>query len=155
MLIDTSTLLRTLQPRHPQHATAIRALELLPQHGREVHIVPQNLVELWVVATRPVDQNGLGLSPAAAATELKRLKSVLPLLPETPALYQAWESLVIKYGVSGKPAHDARLVAAMQVHGLTTILTFDKTGFSRYTGIEVLHPTDVTAPAERERPDSL
>ncbi len=147
MLIDTSTLLRTLQPRHAQHEAATRALELLPKQGRELHIVPQNLIELWVVATRPVEQNGLGLSLAAAAMELRRLKSMLPLLPETPALYQAWESLVIQHQVSGKPAHDARLVAAMRVHGLTTILTFDKTGFSRYPGIEVLHPVDVIASA--------
>jgi predicted nucleic acid-binding protein len=41
-----------------------------------------------------------------------------------------------------KPAHDARLVAAMQVHGLTAILTFDKTGFSRFADIEVVHPDD-------------
>ncbi len=147
MLIDTSTLLRTLQPRHAQHEAATRALEVLPKQGRELHIVPQNLIELWVVATRPVEQNGLGLSPAAAGTELRRLKSMLPLLPETPALYQAWESLVIQHQVSGKPAHDARLVAAMRVHGLTTILTFDRSGFSRYPGIEVLHPSDVIASA--------
>jgi predicted nucleic acid-binding protein len=31
----------------------------------------------------------------------------------------------------------------MQVHGLTTILTFDKTGFTRYAGIEALDPTGV------------
>lgn len=143
MLIDTSTLLRTLQPRHAQYEAATRALEVLPERGRELHIVPQNLIELWVVATRPVEQNGLGLSPAAAATELRRLKSMLPLLPETPAIFQAWERLVTQHHVSGKPAHDARLVAAMHVHGLTAILTFDKSGFSRYPGIEVLHPADV------------
>jgi predicted nucleic acid-binding protein len=34
---------------------------------------------------------------------------------------------------------------AMHVHGLTTILTFDRTGFSRYAGIEVLHPADAVA----------
>lgn len=147
VLIDTSTLLRTLQPRHAHHETATRALEILPRQGRELHIVPQNLIELWVVATRPVEQNGLGLSPTAAATELRRLKSMLPLLPETPALYQAWESLVIQHQVLGKPAHDARLVAAMHVHGLTAILTFDKSGFSRYPGIDVLHPADVIASA--------
>ncbi len=147
VLIDTSTLLRTLQPRHAQHEAATRALEVLPERGRELHIVPQNLIELWVVATRPVEQNGLGLSPAAAATELRRLKSMLPLLPETPALFQAWESLVTHHQVSGKPAHDARLVAAMQLHGLTAILTFDRSGFSRYPGIEVLHPSDVIASA--------
>jgi hypothetical protein len=47
---------------------------------------------------------------------------MLELLPETSAIYPAWESLVIQYRVSGKPAHDARLVAAMKVHGLTAIL---------------------------------
>jgi predicted nucleic acid-binding protein len=110
---------------------------------RSVHIVPQNLIELWVVATRPVEQNGLGMSPPAAHAELARLKSMFLLLPETPAIYPVWESLVAQHQVSGKPAHDARLVAAMQVHGLTAILTFDRSGFSRFPGIEVLHPADV------------
>jgi predicted nucleic acid-binding protein len=143
VLIDTSTLLRTLQRRHPQYDVAVRALEVLPGRGRTLHVAPQNLVELWVVATRPVDHNGLGLSVAAAAAEVARIKEMFPLLADTPAIYPVWESLVIKHQVSGKPAHDARLVAAMQVHGLTAILTFDKTGFSRYPGIEVLHPADV------------
>jgi len=33
----------------------------------------------------------------------------------------------------------------MQVHGLTAVLTFDKTGFSRVPGIEVVRPADVMA----------
>ena len=142
MLIDTSTLLRTLQPSHPQRETVRVAIKALTARGRELHIVPQNLFELWVVATRPVAQNGLGLSITEATSELMRLKSMFPLLPDTPAIYPVWENLVIQHQVSGKPAHDARLVAAMLVHGLTTILTFDKTGFSRYDGIEVVQPAD-------------
>jgi predicted nucleic acid-binding protein len=105
--------------------------------------VPQNLIELWVVATRPVEQNGLGLTPAAAAVEVTRLKTMFVLLPETSAIYPTWENLVAQYKVSGKPAHDARLVAAMQVHGLIAILTFDRFGFSRFPAIEVVHPADV------------
>ena len=143
MLIDTSTLLRTLQIRHPQYETATRALELLPDQGRDLHIVPQNLVELWVVATRPTEQNGLGMTPSAVAAELTRIKTMFDLLPETPAIYPIWEGLVIQHQVHGKPAHDARLVAAMHAHGLTAILTFDATGFSRYAGIEVVHPADI------------
>ena len=145
MLIDTSTLLRTLQASHPQRETARVAIKALIARGRELHIVPQNLVELWVVATRPLSQNGLGLSTPEAAAELARLKSMFPLLADTPAIYPVWESLVIQYRVSGKPAHDARLVAAMRVHGLTAILTFDRSGFSRYAGIEVLHPAAAAA----------
>ena len=142
MLLDTSALLRLLQPLHPQREIVRRAIKALDARGRERHIVPQNLFELWVVATRPAAQNGLGLSVPHATDELIRLKSMFPLLPDTPAIYPVWESLVIQHRVSGKPAHDARLVAAMQVHGLTAILTFDKTGFSRYAGTEIVDPAD-------------
>jgi predicted nucleic acid-binding protein len=131
-----------LQPLHPQRETARVAIKALTARGHELHLVPQNLVELWVVATRPVSQNGLGFSTREATSELMRLKSMFPLLPDTPAIYPVWESLVIRYQVSGKPAHDARLVAAMQVHGLTSILTFDKSGFSRYAGVEVVDPVE-------------
>jgi predicted nucleic acid-binding protein len=48
------------------------------------------------------------------------------------------------YSTSGyqQAAHDARLVAARQAHRLTAILTFDRSGFSRYSGIQVLHPAE-------------
>jgi hypothetical protein len=39
----------------------------LKKDGRSLHIAPQNLFELWVVAIRPVKQNGLGLTATAAA----------------------------------------------------------------------------------------
>ena len=143
MLIDTSVLIRVLQPQHPQRETARNAIKELTAQGRDLHIVPQNLIELWVVATRPVEQNGLGMRPAVVAGELTRIKNMFELLPDTPAVYPIWESLVIQYQVSGKPAHDARLVAALHAHGLTAILTFDRTGFSRYSGIEVINPADL------------
>ena len=85
------------------------------------------------------------MSPTIVTAELIRIKSMFRLLPETPAIYPVWESLVIQHQVSGKAAHDARLVAAMRVHGMTAILTFDKTGFSRYPNIEVVHPADVAS----------
>jgi predicted nucleic acid-binding protein len=85
------------------------------------------------------------MTPAAAAGELARIKSMFEFLPETPAIYPLWEKLVIQHSVSGKPAHDARLVAAMRAHGLTAILTFDASGFTRYAGIEVVHPGNVAS----------
>jgi predicted nucleic acid-binding protein len=142
VLIDTNPLVRTLQPTHPQYEITLRAFEILRRQGRKLHIVPQNLVELWAVATRPVAYNGLGLSTAAALAELERLKGLFLLLPETPAIFPAWEALVSRHQVSGKPTHDARLVAAMQVHRLTSILTFNTPDFRRYD-IEVVDPTAV------------
>lgn len=143
MLIDTSVLLRTVQVRNPFYETATGAIERLLEQGRKPHIVPQNLVEFWAVATRPVGSNGLGLSPEITALEIARLKEMFEFLPDTPAIHEIWERLVIEYQVCGKPSHDARLVAAMRAHGLKAILTFDRDGFSRYAGIEVVHPADI------------
>ena len=145
MLVDTSVLVRTLQPHHPSYIPADRAIRILPGQGRELHIVAQNLIELWTVATRPLGENGLGMAAAEAAAELERIKGMFLFLPENPAIYPVWEALVVRYQVIGKPAHDARLVASMHAHGLTAILTFDRTGFSRYPGIEVVHPERVKA----------
>jgi predicted nucleic acid-binding protein len=145
VLIDTSVLIRIQQPRHPLYSIANSAIRKLLRQGGELHIVPQNLVELWAVATRPIAYNGLGLTTAAALVELARLKWLFLLLPETPAIFPAWEALVGRYQVSGKPTHDARLVAAMQVHGLTSILTFNTSDFRRYVDIEVVDPTSVTS----------
>jgi predicted nucleic acid-binding protein len=147
VLVDTNILIRISQPHHALYSLADGAIQTLPQQGRALAITPQNLVEFWTVATRPIEHNGLGLSISAAAAELERIKDMFLFLPDTPAIYPAWENLVVRHRVFGKPTHDARLVAAMQVHGVTAILTFDKAGFSRYPGIEVVHPADATAPA--------
>ena len=146
MLVDTSVLARTLQFHHPLYAIVDQAVERLLDQGHELQIVTQNLVELWVVATRPVEQNGLGITPIVAAGELARMKNMFKFLPDSAAVYPIWEGLVIQYNVSGKPAHDARLVAAMLANSIRSILTFDASGFTRYAGIEVVHPADVVLP---------
>jgi predicted nucleic acid-binding protein len=146
VLLDTNILLRLAQATHPMHATAQAAVSLLQGAGQTLHAVPQNVYEFWVVATRPVAANGLGLSTAEALAEVTRLTALFPLVPDTPAVYPEWLRLVGTYSVSGKNAHDARLVAAMAVHGVTHLLTFNTADFVRFPGITVLDPAAVTAP---------
>jgi hypothetical protein len=47
---------------------------------------------------------------------------------------------VLAHAVSGAQVHDARLVAAMHVHGLTHLLTLNVPDFTRYPGITIVHP---------------
>src|SRR3954471_6267808 len=51
--------------------------------------------------------------------------------------YGVWEQLVTGTPVVGKNGHDARLVAAMTVHGLTHLLTFNAQDFRQFPGITV------------------
>ena len=59
---------------------------------------------------------------------------------ESTDVYSEWKRLVVAYGVTGVQAHDARLVAAMNVHGIGRILTFNVQDFTRYKEIEAIRP---------------
>jgi predicted nucleic acid-binding protein len=98
------------------------------------------LYEFWSVATRPVPQNGLGMTPSEARAEVQAIRQLFRLLRDERAIYAIWEDLVATIGVQGKQAHDARLVAAMQRHSITHILTFNASDFVRYPLISILTP---------------
>lgn len=146
VLLDTNILGRMVEVGHPQHRPAADAVAALTARGDSPHLVPQVLYGFWVVATRPTTVNGLGLLPSQAAAEVAPLKALFPLLPDSPAVYPEWERLVRTYQVAGRSAHDTRLVAAMAVHGLTHVLSFNTADFARYAGITALDPAVVATP---------
>ena len=121
-----------------------RAVSMLFDRGDELHVIGQNLIEFWAVATRSINENGLGLTVTEAALELKKLKTTFTVLPDSADVLPVWEELVVRHLVRGKQAHDARLVAAMNVHNLTHLLTFDTGDFKRYDGITVVSPASVS-----------
>lgn len=125
---------------------AFDALQLLTLRDQEQFaIAPQSLYEMYVVCTRPAQANGFGMSATQAATELASARALFELLPETPQVYPAWEGLIAKYAVAGKPAHDVRLVALMIQHRVAKLLTFNEADFRRFAEIEPLNPFDVLA----------
>jgi len=95
------------------------------------------------VATRPLSSNGLGMSTIDAQSRIVELRRTFILMPDTAGVFDNWLALVSHHDVKGKPSHHARLVAAMQVHGITQILTFNRGDFARYPGIMVLTPDEV------------
>lgn len=143
VLVDTNVLLRRIQPLHDHHRHAVDATARLVESAEPVHVTPQNVVEFWAVATRPVAGNGLGLPTTTAVAEIARIERVFALLPDHPAIYDHWKRLVATHGVIGNQVYDARLVAAMMAHGVGRILTFNTGDFTRY-GIEVIHPSAVS-----------
>ena len=146
VLLDANIPGRMAEGGHSQQQIAVDAVAALISRGDSPCLVPQVLYEFWVVATRPIASNGLGLSAREAAAELSRLEMLYPLLQDNPAIYPEWRRIVALHQVLGKSAHDARLVAAMAVHGITHLLTFNAGHFARFPGIVVLEPTILLAP---------
>jgi predicted nucleic acid-binding protein len=142
-LLDTNVLLRWAEPSDPQHALARDVVKRLLRQVHNCYITAQNIVEFWNVATRPLQVNGLGLTPAQADDEAAELERLFPLMVETPDIYTHWRQLVVSAGVSGVQVHDARLVAVMLTYGMTHVLTFNLDDFKRFSEITVVRPQDM------------
>jgi predicted nucleic acid-binding protein len=145
VLIDTNVLVRLAHLGSEQQPVAMQALTSLRTQQHSLRLVPQVIYEFWSVATRPIDRNGLALPVAAVNTFINEWQALLPVLRDERAILGIWQKLALDHGVQGKQAHDARLVAAMQRHGLTHILTFNVGDFKRYSEITVLDPVQVSS----------
>src|SRR5712692_4525398 len=142
-LVDTNVLLRSVQKSHPMQSDAVNSIDRLLRNREQVFIIPQNLIEFWCVATRPEANNGLGVSVDETAQRIAAFKRALVLLPDTDLIFGEWERLVVKHQVSGKKVYDSRLVAAMKIHNISLLLTFNTDDFKRYDGITAVSPSSV------------
>jgi len=140
ILIDTNILLRSVQPSHPMHQAAVRALEVLIKEEETLFFAIQNVAEVWNAATRPAANNGLGFTIEEAQEEVSKLEEFFQILSENAASYALWKTLVIDNRVSGVQVHDARLVAVMRTHNIEQIMTFNVSDFTRFSEIEAIHP---------------
>jgi hypothetical protein len=102
ILVDTNLVLRMSRTDDPDFERAVDAVDLARERGYAPCVVPQVIYEYWAVATRPVENNGLGLTPGQANTEVDRLLWQFDLMRDEPALYDEWLSLVRQKEVSGK-----------------------------------------------------
>lgn len=144
ILLDTNLLTRITRSNDSQCALAREAIQKLLARREQLIIVPQNLYEFWAVATRaprapPVGLNGLGMTTNQAALWVRFFRRRFTLLPDREELGDLWLALVEAHGVTGFRAHDARLVAAMQIYGVTQILTFNASHV-RGLGVTVIDP---------------
>lgn len=150
-IADTNILLRFIAPTDPNHTLVRHTIYSLLKGKEEVCYTSQNLAEFWNVCTRPVtSRSGFGLSIEETDRRTKVVESYFTFLPDSEAVHAQWRRLVVDNRVSGVQVHDARLVAAMLVHGVTHILTFNTTDFARYTEITAVHPTALTGQQGQE-----
>src|SRR5208282_986302 len=138
-LVDTNILLRITRRSDPNHQAADNALVRLAGQGASLHYTHQNVAELWNAMTRPIDRNGFGLTVTEAEREVRAIEAGMSLLPDGEPVYRRWRRLIVEYGVSGVQVHDARLAAAMYVHQVKHILTFNVADFGRFEGLIALH----------------
>jgi predicted nucleic acid-binding protein len=145
ILIDTNVLLRAAQPSHTHFVSAKAAVKTARLRGYIPSVVPQVIYEYWVVATRSIAENGLGMTVAEAAGDVAKIMEQFHLFRDERAIFDRWQQLVVNHHVQGKRAHDTRLVAAMERHSVKYLLTFNNQHFQHFPSIKVVHPDEATS----------
>src|SRR6266853_2027149 len=145
-LVDSNVVLRWVKPDHKDYPAIVSASDHILRRDGVLCYTSQNVAEFWNACTRPVDRNGYGLSPTDTDRLVMSFEEKLRLLADNLAVHQEWRRLLVRYAISGVQVHDARLVAAMVVHGIQRILTFNEKDFARYSEIKALNPRSAPIP---------
>ena len=86
-LLDTNIILRASDPVSTTYSLAAESVFLLLNENHECFLTAQVLIEFWVVATRPVEVNGLGWTTERTRLQIDLLTSELTLLEEKPEIF--------------------------------------------------------------------
>jgi predicted nucleic acid-binding protein len=143
-LLDTNVVLRLSNPSDDQHELVTEAIATLVMQGDECYLIAKVLIELWVVATRPINVNGLGWSAKETRITINQLLERFPFTEEVPQIFSTWLTLVTENQITGKRTHDVRIIAAMIESGITHVLTLNPKDFLGISGITVVHPRSVS-----------
>jgi predicted nucleic acid-binding protein len=143
ILIDTNILVRTVDRDDPQYGLCLQALQIVMRSDDDPVICAQVLIEFWSVVTRPRAVNGMGLSASQAERYIEQTLRSFPCVIEPPDMADHWRDVVVRYDVTGKQAHDARLIALMNAHGINRLMTLNTAHFARYHEVESVSPSDV------------
>ena len=141
-LVDTCVLLRAFDVNYPDYRAIRKALRKALDNQERLVVTVQNIAEFWNAATRPLENNGQGLSAERTKRRIDIIERVCDVVSEDDASYVQWKRLVDDYGVTGVSVHDARLVSVMLRLNVKQILTLNERHFKRYVaeGIVIASP---------------
>ena len=148
LFVDTNVLLIATDESRQFHSEALKLLSGTIGLDKRLATSGQVVREYLVVATRPIESNGLGLSAAEAEANVNKFLSRLELYDETEAVSKRLRQLVTAHNLHGKRLHDANIVATMVVHGIRTLLTQNAADFAPFNDITILAIPDVIVGTE-------
>jgi predicted nucleic acid-binding protein len=134
VMLDTNVLLAATDEGRSEHRDALKVLNGWAAAHTDLCTSGQVLREYLAVATRPRQQNGLGLSLPDALGNVRAIRGRTTLLAEDSKVADRLLGLLADVECRGKQVHDANLVATMLVHGIGTVVTMNLEDFVRFEG---------------------
>lgn len=131
-MLDTNVLLTATDEGRAEHSQALLIFTDWAARGTTLYASGQIMREYLAVATRPGDQNGLGLKQTDAIANVRVLRTRITLLAEDARVADRLLDLMDQVRCGGKKVHDANVVATMLVHGIDSLVTINMTDFAGF-----------------------
>ena len=151
LFVDTNVLLTATDESRQLHSEALNLLSGIVNRDKRLAASGQIVREYLVVATRPIENNGLGLSVTDAEANVTAFLRYLDLYDETEEVSRRLRRLATTHNLRGRRIHDANIVATMSVHGIHTLLTQNGPDFAPFNEIAILAIPDVAVDGREER----
>ena len=133
-ILDTNILVSATASQRQLHAAAQNVVRW-PTLGRPIYVSGQILREYLVVATRPLQSNGLELTCAEAVANVSVFRSRMHCLEENDQVQEKLAELVLTHECRGVLIHDANVVATALTHDIPAIVTENPRDFRRFADL--------------------
>ena len=143
VFVDTNVLVYANVATSPLYSPAQAALRSLVAAGTELWLSRQILREYLATLSRPQTFS----APIAANVltgDVLRFQAQYRIAEDGPTVTANLLTLLGTIPLGGKQVHDANIVATMQAHGVSRLLTHNTTDFARFASlirVEPLVPT--------------
>ena len=132
IFVDTNVFLSATDKDREGHRKSLEFLNSGLNGEVSLFICGQIIREYLVVATRPPENNGLGLTSSAARENVNRFLEVAGLLDETRESMNFLLEFVKTKRLKGKRIHDANILAVMKAHGVRRLYTYNPDHFKNF-----------------------
>ncbi len=139
VFVDTNVLVFAQLNGSPFQSQAQAVLQQLHSCGSMIWISRQVLREYLAAMTRPGALTG-SIPIASLAGDIQYFATQYRIAEDTAAVTTALLRLLSSIPTGGKQVYDANIVATMQTHGITQLLSHNTADFARFAGIVQVIP---------------
>lgn len=129
LLLDTNILLEATDEGRRMHREAVQLFQKAAAKGIDLFMGTQNLREYLVVATRPIENNGLGMIVSHALENIAGFRSRASLISESITATECFLKWADTYQFHGKKLHDLQLLATAFRGGMHALVTLNPKDF--------------------------
>lgn len=138
VLVDTNVLLEATDEGRRFHVQAQSLFRNAFDDGVDLFIGTQVLREYLVVATRPIENNGLGMTTDFALDNVRRFQARVSLIAETLQAGDLFVEWAGKYRISGKRLHDLQILATASAAGMHALITANEKDYPEATPLAII-----------------